>query len=78
MASIQLRPCESAYEENADSIEIPINEKNHLRIRREYGHTQDGIRYETVYVVHWRQEDGESTTWVEVSETSYVSSENEL
>ena len=73
MASIQLRPCQSAYERDADSIEIPINEKNHLRTRREYGHTKDGKRYETVYVTHWRQEDGESTTWVEVSETSYVS-----
>ena len=77
MASIQLRPCKSAYESDADFIIIPINEKNHLRIRREYGHTEDSIRYETVYVAHWRQGDGVVTSWVEVSETSYVSRENE-
>ena len=69
MASIQLRPCKSSYEEDADFIEIPINEDNHLRIRREYGYTEDGKRYETVYVAHWRQED---SCWVEVSQTSYV------
>mgnify|MGYP003117330033 FL=1 len=69
MASIQLRPCKSAYEKDADFIEIPINENNHLRIRREYGHTEDGKRYETVYVAHWRQED---SSWVELSEISYV------
>ena len=70
MASIQLRPCKNAYERDADSIEIPINEDNHLRIRREYGHTEDDKRYETVYVAHWRQEDN---CWVQVSQTSYVS-----
>ncbi len=70
MASIQLIPCKNAYERDADSIEIPINEDNHLRIRREYGHTEDDKRYETVYVAHWRQEDN---CWVQVSQTSYVS-----
>ena len=69
MASIQLRPCKKTYEEDADFIEIPINEKNHLRIRREYGYTEDNNRYETVYTVHWRKED---SSWVQVSETSYV------
>jgi len=74
MASIQLRPCKSAFEEDADFIIIPINEKNHLRIRREYAYGVNDNRYETVYTAHWRQGDGVVTRWVKVSETSYVCS----
>ena len=69
MASIQLRPCQSEFEEDADYILIPINDYNHLRIRKEYGTTKDNKRYETLYVAHWRRED---SCWVEVSQTSYV------
>ena len=38
MASIQLRPCSNQFESEADYIEIPINDTNYLRIRKEYGH----------------------------------------
>ena len=37
MAKIELRPCSNQFESEADYIEIPINDTNYLRIRKEYG-----------------------------------------
>ena len=71
MASIQLRPCQSEFEEGADYILIPINDYSQLRIRKEYGTNQDGKRYETVYVAHYKRQITE-TSWAKVSQTSYV------
>ena len=71
MASIELRPCQGEFEEGADYILIPINDYSQLRIRKEYGTNQDGKRYETVYVAHYKRQISE-TSWVKVSQTSYV------
>tara|TARA_R100001443_G_scaffold9263_2_gene18839 strand:+ start:1923 stop:2144 length:222 start_codon:yes stop_codon:yes gene_type:complete len=71
MASIQLIPCQSEFEEGADYILIPINDYSHLRIRKEYGTNEDGKRYEIIYVAHYKREISE-TSWAKVSQTSYV------
>ena len=71
MASIQLRPCQSEFEEGADYILIPINDYSHLRIRKEYGTNEDDKRYEIIYVAHYKREISE-TSWAKVSQTSYV------
>tara|TARA_R110002012_G_scaffold319963_1_gene541954 strand:- start:72 stop:308 length:237 start_codon:yes stop_codon:yes gene_type:complete len=75
MAKIELRPCSNQFESEADYIEIPINDTNYLRIRKEYGHIDingKSKRYETIYVKHMKQHDGDyDDTWYTVSETSY-------
>ena len=68
MAKIELRPCRNQWEDDADYIEIPVNETNVLIIRKEYGYTGDK-RFETLYIAHKKQIDGD---WKEVAETSYV------
>lgn len=73
MAKIELRPCSNQYESDADYIEIPINNENYLKIRKEYGHLDINgkpKRYETIYVKHMKQRD-DCDTWYTVSETSY-------
>ena len=36
MAKIELRPCHNQWEDDADYIEIPVNETTVLIIRKEY------------------------------------------
>ena len=70
MAKIKLRACHK-YESDSDSIEIPINNQNFLRIFRIYGHTEDSIRWEKIQVEHMKQRD-DCETWESISQTEYV------
>ena len=70
MAKIKLRACHK-YESDSDSIEIPINDQNFLRIFRIYGHTADSIRWEKIQIEHMNQRD-DCETWESISQTEYV------
>ena len=54
MARIQLRPCENEFKQDADFIEIPIDDGRYMKIYRTYGvyETTKGNykREETVHV----------------------------
>ena len=77
MARIQLRPCENEFKQDADFIEIPIDDGRYMKIYRTYGvyETTKGNykRAEQVHVKVMRKQSDyhDCNSWETESSTSY-------